>query len=119
MAHPTCPKRTTKMKSSKSRKPVDDSLGKEPAKVDKEGGGELEEVADVQNPLHLACRGLYDPAAHRRLVNVCRDCYNLFREADVFFMCTANCFNSPFFLKCAKALLIEMNTVMKDAMKLG
>ena len=116
MAHPTCPKRKTKMKSSQSRKLVENS---ELAKVDKQGGGELEEVPDVQNPLHLACRGLYDPAAHRRLVNVCRDCYNLFREADVFFMCTANCFNSPFFLKCAKALLIEMNTVMKDAMKLG
>ena len=69
--------------------------------------------------MHIACRGLYDPAAHRRLLNVCRDCYNLFREAEVFSMCTANCFDSPFFLTCAKALLLEIDTVVKDTMTVG
>ena len=125
----------------------------QPLKVDKLVGGEvgLEEISEVDHPLHIACRGLYNPAAHRRLLNVCRDCYNLFREAEVclhvlcqifhiflhshfliftlsyfhffhtkvFSMCTANCFDSPFFLTCAKALLMELDTVVKDTMTVG
>ena len=34
-------------------------------------------------------------------------------------MCTANCFDSPLFLTCAKALLMELDTVVKDTMRVG
>ena len=84
----------------------------------KVGGAVISEVL-VHQPLHMACRGLYNPASHRRLLNICRDCYNLFREAEVFSMCTANCFDSPFFLTCAKALLMELDTVVKDIVIVG
>ena len=74
--------------------PTGMSKNVQPLKVDKLVGGEvgLEEISEVDHPLHIACRGLYNPAAHRRLLNVCRDCYNLFREAEVFSTYTANAF---------------------------
>ena len=40
-------------------------------------------------------------------------------HSEVFSMCTANCFDSPFFLTCAKALLMEIDTVVKDTMTVG
>ena len=40
-------------------------------------------------------------------------------HSKVFSMCTANCFDSPFFLTCAKALLMEIDTVVKDTMTVG
>ena len=71
----------------------------QPSEVDKlvGGGVGLEEISEVAHPLHIACRGLYNPAAHRRLLNVCRDCYNLFREAEVFSTCSTKYFTLSHF----------------------
>ena len=79
--------------------PTGISKDAQPSEVDKlvGGGVGLEEISEVAHPLHIACRGLYNPAAHRRLLNVCRDCYNLFREAEVFSTYTANAFTLSYF----------------------
>ena len=66
-----------------------------------------------------SCRGVYNPAAQTRLLNICRDCYNLFREVDVFSLCTAGCFTSPFFLTCAKALIVEVDSVREVVSTVG
>ena len=101
LAHPTCtntiikaaleldrisPSNTTAHQRVADDLPTGMAKDVRPTKVNElvreEGVGPQE----VQHPLHITCRGLYNPAAHRRLLNVCRDCYNLFREAEVFYM---------------------------------
>ena len=185
LAHPTCTNtiiktaleldRLSPSNSTRSQRVANDiptGMAKDvrPTKVDelvRDESVDPQEISEVHHPLHITCRGLYNPAAHRRLLNVCRDCYNLFREAEVFSMCTsftpslfylftllhfyfftislfhtfthslshtfnfqnftlkvfsmctANCFDSPFFLTCAKALLMEIDTVVKDTMTVG
>ena len=101
LAHPTCTSTIVRSALELDRLRPNNSTGQrvgsdlptgmakdvQPLKVDKLVGGEegvdLQEISEVHHPLHIACRGLYNPAAHRRLLNVCRDCYNLFREAEV------------------------------------
>ena len=79
--------------------PTGISKDAQPSEVDKlvGGGVGLQEISEVPHPLHIACRGLYNPAAHRRLLNVCRDCYNLFREAEVFSTCSTKYFTLSHF----------------------
>ena len=66
-----------------------------------------------------SCRGKPDLAAQYRLLTLCRDCYNLFREADVFTLCTDGCFTSPFLLTCARALLVQVDTVQEAVTSVG
>ena len=66
-----------------------------------------------------SCRGLYNPSAYQQLTMVCRDCYNLLREPGAYSLCTADCFATPFFLTCTKALLLEVANMKRLASTLG
>ena len=57
------------------------------------------------------CRGLYNPPAFKKLENICTDCYNLYKEAEVFTFCMSNCFDSNYFLSCVKSLMLEEDMV--------
>eukprot|EP00092_Neocalanus_flemingeri_P094808 GFUD01120582.1.p1 GENE.GFUD01120582.1~~GFUD01120582.1.p1 ORF type:complete len:215 (-),score=77.09 GFUD01120582.1:108-725(-) len=57
------------------------------------------------------CRGLYNPPAYTKLVTICRDCFNLFKEPEVYTMCMEGCFDTPHFFHCAKMLLVEKEKV--------
>ena len=54
-----------------------------------------------------SCKGLYNPSVFMRLLNICRDCFNLYKEPEVYTLCTDGCFNNKYLLHCAKALLVE------------
>ena len=105
LAHPTCTNTIIKTALELDRLSSSNSTGSQrvandiptgmakdvrPTKVDelvRDESIDPQEISEVHHPLHITCRGLYNPAAHRRLLNVCRDCYNLFREAEVFSIC--------------------------------
>ncbi|XP_054710917.1 ion transport peptide-like [Uloborus diversus] len=62
----------------------------------------------------LGCMGVYDKAKFARLERVCEECYQMFRESDVYTACRANCFKNDFFNQCISALLLQ-----KDQQRLG
>ena len=47
------------------------------------------------------------PARLVSLTRVCEDCYNLYREVDLYNQCTSDCFSSPVFMECTKSLLLN------------
>ena len=77
------------------------------------------------------CRIMYDPAVYTRLLMICRwtklikfnlkihilyfivrDCYNLFKEPEVYTNCRSDCFSNQFFTQCAKALLYKESNMI-------
>ena len=40
-----------------------------------------------------------------------RDCYNLFKEPEVYNNCRSDCFSNQFFMQCAKVLLYKANNM--------
>ena len=60
-----------------------------------------------QAPGLRACRDVYNPRALVSLTRVCEDCYNLYREVDLYNQCTSDCFSSPVFMECTKSLLLN------------
>ena len=63
------------------------------------------------------CRGLYNPSAYKKLELICTDCYNLFKESEVYTYCMSGCFASPFFLTCVRSLMMEEDMV-KELVKM-
>lgn len=55
--------------------------------------------------LHLQCRGPLNYFV--QLKNICDDCYNLYKDAEVYGLCTERCFHSEYFKACLSALLID------------
>jgi len=55
----------------------------------------------------INCKGTYDARIYARLEIICQDCYNLYREPELLTLCSSDCFNTPFFGGCVKALLME------------
>ena len=62
---------------------------------------------------------MYNPNAVIRLQRICTDCYNMYREVEVFNQCTDQCFTTQTFLRCAKSLLISKNEVINIVEKIG
>ena len=59
------------------------------------------------------CRGLYNPSAYQKLENICTDCYNLYKEPEVYTYCMSGCFDSSYFLTCVKGLMMEEEMVVE------
>ena len=57
------------------------------------------------------CRGIYNPSVYTRLKKICTDCYNLFKEPEVYNYCMSGCFDSSFFFTCTRTLMIEEDMV--------
>ncbi|XP_050041811.1 crustacean hyperglycemic hormone isoform X1 [Dermacentor andersoni] len=57
--------------------------------------------------LELGCRGNFEQSYLARLERVCEECYQLYREPEVYNLCRDNCFKNENFLKCAEALLLK------------
>ncbi|CAH2984762.1 unnamed protein product [Chilo suppressalis] len=54
----------------------------------------------------LQCKGVYDAAIFARLDRICDDCYNLFREPQLYTLCREKCFQTPFFKGCMESLYL-------------
>ncbi|KAF9422351.1 CHH-like protein isoform X2 [Spodoptera litura] len=54
----------------------------------------------------LECKGVYDAAIFARLDRICDDCYNLFREPQLYNLCREKCFTSPYFKGCMESLYL-------------
>jgi len=65
------------------------------------------------------CRGKYDTSIYTQLDNICEDCYNLYKEADVHQLCRADCFSSTYFQTCLQALLLEEGRFINMAQIIG
>jgi len=65
------------------------------------------------------CRGKYDTAIYTQLDNICEDCYNLYKEADVHQACRADCFSTAYFQRCLQALLLEEDRFVNMAQIIG
>lgn len=48
----------------------------------------------------LECKGVYDAAIFARLDRICDDCYNLFREPQLYNLCRFVAFHSVLYLNC-------------------
>merc|ERR1712037_922976 len=70
---------------------------------EKEWGAQLQANGGVPDE----CRGKYDTSIYTQLDNICEDCYNLYKEADVHQFCRADCFSTSYFQRCLQALLLE------------
>ncbi|XP_064476558.1 crustacean hyperglycemic hormones-like isoform X1 [Ornithodoros turicata] len=57
--------------------------------------------------LELGCRGNFEQSYLARLERVCEECFQLYREPQVYNMCRVNCFKNENFGKCAEALLLH------------
>ncbi|XP_050682721.1 CHH-like protein [Leptidea sinapis] len=55
---------------------------------------------------NLQCKGVYDAAIFARLDRICDDCYNLFREPQLYTLCRSQCFTSPYFKGCMESLCL-------------
>ena len=65
------------------------------------------------------CRGLHNPSAFKKLELICTDCYNLFKESEVYTYCMTGCFETPFFLTCVRSLMMEEDMVMELVKMVG
>ena len=65
------------------------------------------------------CRGLYNPVVFTSLTRMCRDCYNMYREVEVYNLCTSNCFSSKTFLSCTRSLLIQEDKARSMVDRIG
>ena len=79
----------------------------ETIKQNKEKRIDIKNRFSTKKSLSAKCRGLYNPQAYYKLVNICRDCFNLFKEPEVYSLCMGGCFDSQHFMHCAKILLVE------------
>jgi hypothetical protein len=86
----------------------------EPVKiVEQENIDQSKKKVAAKNPDSIAsvtsgnCKGLYNPSAYTRLVNICRDCFNIYKDPEVYSLCMGGCFDSQYFMHCAKTLLVE------------
>ncbi|CAH0696077.1 unnamed protein product [Spodoptera exigua] len=52
----------------------------------------------------LECKGVYDAAIFARLDRICDDCYNLFREPQLYNLCRKDCFTTDYFKGCVEVL---------------
>ncbi|CAG9795505.1 unnamed protein product [Diatraea saccharalis] len=52
----------------------------------------------------LQCKGVYDAAIFARLDRICDDCYNLFREPQLYTLCRQDCFTTDYFKGCVEVL---------------
>ncbi|KAL0820131.1 hypothetical protein ABMA28_006068 [Loxostege sticticalis] len=53
---------------------------------------------------NLQCKGVYDAAIFARLDRICDDCYNLFREPQLYTLCRQDCFTTDYFKGCVEVL---------------
>ncbi|KAG7301730.1 hypothetical protein JYU34_014717 [Plutella xylostella] len=53
---------------------------------------------------NLQCKGVYDASIFARLDRICDDCYNLFREPELYTLCRKDCFTSDYFKGCVEVL---------------
>merc|ERR1711915_694855 len=73
----------------------------------------------VETKMPQECRGLYNPSAYKRLELICSDCYNLFKESDIYSFCMTGCFDSPVFFTCVRSLMLEEDMVMELVRMVG
>ncbi|CAF4788128.1 unnamed protein product [Pieris macdunnoughi] len=52
----------------------------------------------------LECKGVFDAAIFARLDRICDDCYNLFREPQLYTLCRKDCFMTDYFKGCVEVL---------------
>lgn len=57
--------------------------------------------------LELGCRGNFEQSYLARLERVCEECYQLYREPQVYNLCRGSCFKNENFDLCADALLLK------------
>ncbi|XP_070380827.1 crustacean hyperglycemic hormone-like [Dermacentor albipictus] len=53
------------------------------------------------------CRGHYERSYMARLERVCEECYQLYREPQVYHLCRGSCFRNGYFNTCAQDLLLD------------
>lgn len=75
------------------------------------------EIMETKMPQE--CRGLYNPSAYKRLELICSDCYNLFKETEIYSFCMTGCFDSPVFFTCVRRLMLEEDMVMELVRMVG
>ena len=64
----------------------------------------------------LDCRGVFDRQTFTELVNVCQDCFSLYRSHELYGLCRSQCFTTKYFNNCLIALQQEEDSErLKDA----
>ena len=62
------------------------------------------------------CQRLYAQEQYYQLKQICEDCYNLYKNHEIYILCMSQCFlkqNSLFLISCSKRLMVEKDMVNK------
>lgn len=58
--------------------------------------------AALSDPVEESCKGSLDYSGFSKLDKICKDCFNLIREPEIYQLCRLDCFCNDFFLFCAR-----------------
>ena len=63
--------------------------------------------AGIANP---SCGRSIDVSSYVNLERHCDDCYNLYREIDIYLMCRQHCYENDIFFSCLNATRVPTDT---------
>ena len=75
---------------------------------------EEENRVDASSSILGKCQTLYLGEQYHQLKQICEDCYNLYRNHEIYILCMSQCFlkqKSLFLISCTKRLMMEKDMV--------
>lgn len=63
----------------------------------------------------LGCKSVPSMKTFKYLNRICEDCFQLFRDQELYHMCRSDCFGSRYFVGCMDALLVETDARVEAA----
>merc|ERR1711997_1119341 len=61
----------------------------------------------LSDPIEESCKGNLDFNAFLKLDKICKDCFNLFKDPEVYHLCRSDCFGTGFFNECMETILLK------------
>jgi len=63
--------------------------------------------AALSDPVEESCKGSLDYNGFSKLDKICKDCFNLIREPEIYQLCRSGCFGTGYFYECMDTLLLQ------------
>lgn len=63
--------------------------------------------AAMSDPIEESCKGSLDFNGFSKLDKICKDCFNLIREPEIYQLCRSGCFGTGYFYACMDTILLK------------
>jgi len=63
--------------------------------------------AALSDPIEESCKGSLDYNGFSKLDKICKDCFNLIREPEIYQLCRSGCFGTGYFYGCMDSILLQ------------